>query len=99
MDLVDKKKVQKVVYDMSKGSRYFNNEKRKEGEVLQRIQRMSEAAATLTEAQLAEHKKVSFFASLTVPKFPVLFVFLDISIESASTELFEINCNFTLNSC
>lgn len=58
MDSVDKKKVQKVVYDMSKGSRYFNNEQRKEAEVLQRIQRMNARSASLIPAELDEHEKV-----------------------------------------
>ncbi|CAM6092197.1 unnamed protein product [Calypogeia fissa] len=59
MDSVDKKMVQKVVYDMSKGSKYFNNEQRKEAEVLQRIQRMNARAASLTQAELAEHEKAT----------------------------------------
>lgn len=58
MDGVDKKKVQKVVYDMSKGSRYFDNEQRKQAAVEQRVQSMNCQAASLTPAQLALHEKV-----------------------------------------
>ncbi|KAJ7562419.1 hypothetical protein O6H91_03G068200 [Diphasiastrum complanatum] len=58
MDGVDKEKVQKVVYEMSKGSRYFENEKRKEAVVEQRIDRLRSQACLITAAGLASLEKV-----------------------------------------
>ena len=58
MDGVDKEKVQKVVYEMTKGSKYFEHEQRKEAIILQRIQHMEAQAALLTEGGLANYKKV-----------------------------------------
>ena len=56
---MDKEKVQKVVYEMSKGSKYFEHEQRKEAVVLQRIQHMQAQAALLTEGELANYEKVA----------------------------------------
>jgi hypothetical protein len=58
MDGVDKEKVQKVVYEMSKGSKYFEHEQRKEAVILQRSQHMQAQAALLTEEELANYEKV-----------------------------------------
>lgn len=58
MDGVDKEKVQKVVYEMSKGSKYFENEQRREAMVMQKIQHMQAQAALLSEADVANHEKV-----------------------------------------
>ena len=55
---MDKEKVQKVVYEMSKGSKYFEHEQRKEAIILQRIKHMEAQAALLTEDELANYKKV-----------------------------------------
>ncbi|GBG64296.1 hypothetical protein CBR_g41215 [Chara braunii] len=48
MDGVDKQKLQQVVYEMSKGSRFFVNEQRKEATILQRIEGMKERAAEIS---------------------------------------------------
>ena len=58
MDGVDKEKVQKVVYEMTKGSKYFEHEQRKEAIILQRIKHMEAQAALLTEGELVNYKKV-----------------------------------------
>lgn len=59
MDGVDKDKVQKVVYEMSKGSRYFENEQRKEASIQQRVQHMQAQAARLTVADLTNYEKMA----------------------------------------
>lgn len=59
MDGVDKEKVQKVVYEMSKGSKYFENEQRREATVMQKIQQMHGQAALLSEADITNHEKVA----------------------------------------
>ncbi|XP_024531805.1 DNA polymerase kappa [Selaginella moellendorffii] len=56
MSGVDKEKVQKVVYEMSKGSRYFENEQRKEAILQQRIEKFREQAAKISTTKLAETK-------------------------------------------
>ncbi|KAF8019917.1 hypothetical protein BT93_G0569 [Corymbia citriodora subsp. variegata] len=59
MEGVDKEKVQRVVYEMSKGSKYFENEERKEAFIRQKIERMRARSAKLTAAELAHYQTVA----------------------------------------
>ncbi|PPD71496.1 hypothetical protein GOBAR_DD31601 [Gossypium barbadense] len=59
MDGVDKEKVQRVVYEMSKGSKYFENEERKEAFIRQKIEHMRARAAKLSAADLSHYQKVA----------------------------------------
>lgn len=58
MDGVDKEKVQRVVYEMSKGSKYFVNEERKEAFIRQKIDNLRTQCAKLTEADMSHYRKV-----------------------------------------
>lgn len=59
MDGVDKEKVQRVVYEMSKGSKYFENEERKEAFIKQKIEAMHAQRAKLTAADISYYQMVS----------------------------------------
>ncbi|KAE8730404.1 hypothetical protein F3Y22_tig00003041pilonHSYRG01487 [Hibiscus syriacus] len=59
MEGVDKEKVQRVVYEMSKGSKYFENEERKEAFIRQKIEHMRVRAAKLSAADLSHYQKVA----------------------------------------
>ncbi|KAK3420414.1 hypothetical protein EUGRSUZ_G01218 [Eucalyptus grandis] len=59
MEGVDKEKVQRVVYEMSKGSKYFENEERKEAFIKQKIERMRARSAKLTASELAHYQTVA----------------------------------------
>ncbi|MBA0682931.1 hypothetical protein Goari_024616, partial [Gossypium aridum] len=59
MDGVDKEKVQRVVYEMSKGSKYFENEERKEALIRQKIEHMRARAAKLSASDLSHYQKVA----------------------------------------
>ncbi|CAA6657529.1 unnamed protein product [Spirodela intermedia] len=59
MDGVDKEKVQRVIYEMSKGSKYFENEQRKEAIVKQRIERMRAQCAKLTAKDIAQFQMIA----------------------------------------
>ncbi|XP_062024223.1 DNA polymerase kappa isoform X2 [Rosa rugosa] len=59
MEGVDKEKVQRVVYEMSKGSEYFKNEERKEALIKEKIENMRARCAKLTDADLAHYQKVA----------------------------------------
>ncbi|KAH9329668.1 hypothetical protein KI387_001776, partial [Taxus chinensis] len=59
MDGVNKEKVQKIVYEMSKGSKYFINEQRKEAYIQHRIDRIRSQAALLTASDIANFEKVA----------------------------------------
>ncbi|GAV73742.1 IMS domain-containing protein/IMS_C domain-containing protein [Cephalotus follicularis] len=59
MDGIDKEKVQRVVYDMSKGSKYFENEKRKEDLIKQRIENIRAQCAKLTAADVTHYQKLA----------------------------------------
>ncbi|XP_056163568.1 DNA polymerase kappa isoform X1 [Syzygium oleosum] len=59
MEGVDKEKVQRVVYEMSKGSKYFENEERKEAFIRQKIERMRARSMKLTAAELAHYQTVA----------------------------------------
>lgn len=55
---MDKEKVQRVVYEMSKGSKYFENEERKEAFIRQKIERMRARSAKLTAGELSHYQTV-----------------------------------------
>ncbi|XP_059647891.1 DNA polymerase kappa [Cornus florida] len=59
MDGVDKERVQRVVYEMSKGSKYFENEKRKEVFIKQKIENMHARCAKLTAADISHYQEVA----------------------------------------
>lgn len=58
MDGVDKEKVQRIVYEMSKGSKYFENEQRKEAFTRQKIESMRAQYAKLTAADISHYQTV-----------------------------------------
>ncbi|XP_051146660.1 DNA polymerase kappa [Andrographis paniculata] len=59
MEGVDKEKVQRVVYEMSKGSKYFENEERKEAYMKRKIESMREQLAKLTPYDISNYQKVA----------------------------------------
>ncbi|GMH03094.1 hypothetical protein Nepgr_004933 [Nepenthes gracilis] len=59
MDGVDKEKVQRIVYEMSKGSKYFENEERKESYMRQKIENMRVQCTKLSTADISHHQKVA----------------------------------------
>lgn len=58
MEGVDKEKVQRIVYEMSKGSKYFQNEERKEAFIKHKVDNMRLHLAKLTHADLSHYQKV-----------------------------------------
>lgn len=58
MEGVDKEKVQRVVYEMSKGSKYFEHEEKKEAYMKQKIESMRAQLAKLTDSDISNHQKV-----------------------------------------
>ncbi|KAL7199527.1 hypothetical protein ACSBR2_021745 [Camellia fascicularis] len=61
MEGVDKEKVQRIVYEMSKGSKYFENEERKEAFIKQKIENMRAQCAKLTAAEISHYQKARKF--------------------------------------
>ncbi|KAG9144845.1 hypothetical protein Leryth_018973 [Lithospermum erythrorhizon] len=59
MDGVDKEKVQRVVYEMSKGSKYFENQERKDASIKEKIEYMRSQCANLTPNHLAHFHKIA----------------------------------------
>ncbi|CAK9141364.1 unnamed protein product [Ilex paraguariensis] len=59
MDGVDKEKVQRIVYEMSKGSKYFQNEEKKEADMKQKIENMRARYAKLTAADISHYQKIA----------------------------------------
>ncbi|KAF8410226.1 hypothetical protein HHK36_002749 [Tetracentron sinense] len=59
MDGVDKEKVQRIVYEMSKGSKYFENEERKETFIRQKIENMRVHCAKLTAVDISHYQLVA----------------------------------------
>ncbi|RYR10052.1 hypothetical protein Ahy_B05g078518 [Arachis hypogaea] len=59
MDGVDKEKVQRTVYEMSKGSKYFQNEERKDAFITQKIDKIRTQCDKLTQADLSHFQKVA----------------------------------------
>ncbi|KAL1192585.1 DNA polymerase kappa [Cardamine amara subsp. amara] len=58
MEGVDKEKVQRIVYEMSKGSKYFQNEERKEALMKHKIDHMRDRCAKLSSSDLSNYHKV-----------------------------------------
>lgn len=58
MEGVDKERVQRIVYEMSKGSKYFENEERKEATIREKIENMRARCAQLTATDLSQYQKV-----------------------------------------
>lgn len=66
MEGVDKDKVQRIVYEMSKGSKYFQNEERKDAFIRQKIDNLKTQCSKLTQADLSHYQKASHsFSSFT----------------------------------
>lgn len=61
MDGVDKEKVQRVVYEMSKGSKYFENEERKEAFIRQKIHKMRARCEKLSASDTSHYQMVYLF--------------------------------------
>ncbi|XP_058773058.1 DNA polymerase kappa isoform X2 [Vicia villosa] len=59
MEGVDKEKVKRVVYEMSKGSKYFQNEERKEAFIKQKVDNMRLQFAKLSQSDLSHYQKVA----------------------------------------
>ncbi|KAF8722120.1 hypothetical protein HU200_022760 [Digitaria exilis] len=59
MEGVDKEKVQKVIYEMSKGSKYFENEQRKEALTKQKIEHLRAQCAALTDNDISHFQKAA----------------------------------------
>lgn len=58
MDGVDKERVQRIVYEMSKGSKYFENEEKKEASMKEKIEYMRSQCEKLTAKDLSHFQKV-----------------------------------------
>eukprot|EP00262_Sarcandra_glabra_P012622 TRINITY_DN3289_c0_g1_i1.p1 TRINITY_DN3289_c0_g1~~TRINITY_DN3289_c0_g1_i1.p1 ORF type:complete len:693 (-),score=131.96 TRINITY_DN3289_c0_g1_i1:31-2109(-) len=59
MDGIDKEKVQRIVYEMSKGSKYFENEKRKEAFIAQKIENIRAQCAKLTMKDISHFQMIA----------------------------------------
>nr|CAD1841342.1 unnamed protein product [Ananas comosus var. bracteatus] len=59
MEGVDKEKVQKIIYEMSKGSKYFENEQRKEAFTKQKIENLRTQCAKLTDKDVSHFQLVA----------------------------------------
>nr|CAD1841365.1 unnamed protein product [Ananas comosus var. bracteatus] len=59
MEGVDKEKVQKIIYEMSKGSKYFENEQRKEAFTKQKIENLRTQCAKLTDKDISHFQLVA----------------------------------------
>lgn len=59
MEGVDKEKVQRIVYEMSKGSKYFENEEKKEAYTKQKIENMRIQYSKLTAQDISHHQKIA----------------------------------------
>ena len=57
MEGVDKDKVKRIVYEMSKDSDHYKNEQRKQAQVEQRIKKMLAQAQQISPAQRAGHER------------------------------------------
>lgn len=58
MEGVDKEKVQRIVYEMSKGSKYFENEEKREAYMKRKIESMRMQLAKLTPHDVSNYQKV-----------------------------------------
>jgi DNA polymerase kappa len=92
MEGVDKEKVQKVIYEMSKGSKYFENEQRKEAITKQKIDHLRAQCAKLTDndishfQKVAEHKILELEASRDLSK---IWLHTDMDAFYATVEILE----------
>ncbi|KAK1645821.1 hypothetical protein QYE76_063626 [Lolium multiflorum] len=59
MEGVDKEKVQRVIYEMSKGSKYFENEQKKEAITKLKIEHLRAQCAKLTDNDISHFQKVA----------------------------------------
>ncbi|KAL0914619.1 hypothetical protein M5K25_014982 [Dendrobium thyrsiflorum] len=59
MDGVDKEKVQRIVYEMSKGSKYFENEKRKEAFIKLKIESLRAQVDKLTDKDVSHFQMIA----------------------------------------
>ncbi|KAG8368489.1 hypothetical protein BUALT_Bualt15G0050700 [Buddleja alternifolia] len=59
MEGVDKEKVQRIVYEMSKGSKYFENEEKKEAYMKQKIESIRAQQAKLTDSDISHYQKIA----------------------------------------
>ncbi|XP_038970286.1 DNA polymerase kappa isoform X2 [Phoenix dactylifera] len=59
MEGVDKEKVQRIIYEMSKGSKYFENEKRKEAYIRQKVENLHTLCAKLTDKDMPHFQEVA----------------------------------------
>uniref|UniRef100_A0A6N2N8D9 DNA polymerase kappa n=1 Tax=Salix viminalis TaxID=40686 RepID=A0A6N2N8D9_SALVM len=59
MEGVDKEKMQRIVYETSKGSKYFENEEKKEALLRQKIENMRAQRAKLSAADLSHYQTVA----------------------------------------
>ncbi|KAL6517499.1 hypothetical protein OROMI_033200 [Orobanche minor] len=59
MEGVDKEKVQRTVYEMSKGSKYFENEEKKEAYMKQKVHSMQAQLGKLTALDISHHQKIA----------------------------------------
>ena len=57
MAQVDKERVKKTIYDMSKDSEHFKNEQRKQRQLDRRIDQLKAAADQLTDEDVAKHTR------------------------------------------
>jgi hypothetical protein len=60
MGMVDKDKVQKVVYEMSQGSAHFKREEQKQQLLEEKTAALKKRAASLSLAELAGHTRYSY---------------------------------------
>jgi Ca2+-transporting ATPase/DNA polymerase kappa len=58
MEGVDKEKVQRVIYEMSKGSKYFENEQKKEAITKLKIEHLRGQCTKLTDNDISHFQKV-----------------------------------------
>ncbi|XP_067838799.1 DNA polymerase kappa [Heptranchias perlo] len=56
MEGLDKEKINKIIMEASKGSRFYENERKKEQQVNQRIEKMLQQKAQITEHQLKKRQ-------------------------------------------
>ncbi|TQD98198.1 hypothetical protein C1H46_016152 [Malus baccata] len=66
MEGVDRERVQRIVYEMSKGSQYFKNEERKEAFIREKIENMRARCAKLKPADLDHFQTVRFSVSNSI---------------------------------
>ncbi|ONK75914.1 uncharacterized protein A4U43_C03F21890, partial [Asparagus officinalis] len=59
MEGVDKERVQRIVYEMSKGSKYFESEKRKEAFIQQKVENLRAQREKLTDKDIAHFQEIA----------------------------------------